>query len=154
MADIVTVVDGTDGRGGLREELANHVLDISPQAFPDDLFLYHDHLESEPIESMAGARPRLFTVAEFDAGIDTDLGASTHDVDLIARIIIWYPAGVLWRLAAQSDFWQIRQALLDDQSYTTGVQGRIALDLSLDDYVDTDDGFFLRIPILCRLRIT
>lgn len=159
--DYAQVIDGEKGKGGgLREEIVEHIYDITPVVFPEERFVCHEHTEADELEQVAGSTPRLFAV-QFDGDlVPVGVGSNsvTTNVDrslTIATIKIWYPKGEQWKLAASSDYWRIVRALINDRSgHPTNVCDRF---VDLQERLPpepTADGFFVSIPVRCIVEHT
>jgi hypothetical protein len=154
MASPFAIVYGSDGKSGLAREIADHVLAKNPPEYEGgQQFKYHSPLDATDILEQEG-RTRLFTVHMFYGGSDTDMGDATHDTEIAGEIPIWYPMSNVWKMAAFSDYWKIRQALLDDQSYPTGVQARYLLDIGEEHFEETEDGFWMKCPVFALIRVS
>lgn len=153
MVDFATVIDGADGRGGLREEITLHVVDVTPQRYPEYTFTVREHTRRENEQAH---KAREFSVDLVPGFEHTTYGHSTHQPQIIMAVKVWYPDGEDWLAAAISDHQAIWQALVDDTGYTDGVQMRIALRLEAGDKEETEEppGFHLSTRILATLEVT
>ena len=155
MTDYARIVDGTAEKTGLREELTLITIDVAPERYPEHEFEAAEYDDGIPIESQKG-RARVFEVVSERGFTQTVLGYQTHEPSQIWSIKIWYPAGQAWEAAATSDYQAIRQAVIEDTSYPSGVMMRVVLDLEASHFEDTEDpsGFFMSVPILVVLSVT
>lgn len=150
MADWAVVIDGDDEQGGLREELVLHVIDITPQMYPEHVFVCHEYTRDEAIESMREAR--VFQVGEFLETGRPYTGDSTFAYDLTGKIKIVYPNGEKWRSAGMSDYAAISEALILDQTYPSGVDYRVVDPNGTVGFEPLDEGWQMMIvPLLVSI---
>lgn len=140
------VIDGTTGNAGLRAEVADVVMSITPGVQGGEQFKYHKHTEATPLREMTG-RVRLFGVGDFMPEL-TSIGSATHRSRLLFNVTIGYRHGEWWHTAALDDYWKIVEAMLTDQTFSTDVASRF-VDVPAGPTFDVvDDWQWLVIP--CR----
>jgi hypothetical protein len=160
MTDLHAVLDGSDGKTGLRKEIADAILALNP---PDILggtqYTYHPPTAKSKLVEETG-RVRLFGILFLDDLRPVGIGSNStsSDVDrsmLTAQITIWYADSEVWRTISKRDYWEIVRALIADQTFSSSDVCQRFVNV-VDGYTvaETDDGFWLQIPVHCIVEHT
>lgn len=145
---------------GLRDEVISLMGSITVTELPDVLFKVHEPDDETPLEEQVGAA-RLFTIEIGEDFIPASVGSNSMvtDVDrsiVPVMIVIQYPGGQKWEIAARSDYWLIVRKMIADQVFATGTCQRfvdVVNGFTREDMQD-GDGFLMRIPIHCIVEHT
>jgi hypothetical protein len=108
----------------VREEIIQRIYLLDPEIFPGQQFEAYEPeaTKGEPIRENPG-KHRLFSI-EYTPPERLTVGSANRKYNVSGFIIIGYPQGTEWTVAAIADYDKIHRTLIDNSTTVTGCDWR------------------------------